>query len=75
MENIDLKIVEVKGITPEILKKMISEFNDPSPEQKAAEEILDKCSYLNEKYASTGLKLKMYFAKDWYEEKEEQLYK
>jgi len=42
--------------------------------KKAAEEILDKCSYLNEKYASTGLKLKMYFAKDWYEEKEEQLF-
>jgi hypothetical protein len=39
MENINVKVVEVKGITPEILNKMISEFKEPSSEQKAAEEI------------------------------------
>ncbi|MZL11832.1 hypothetical protein [Clostridium beijerinckii] len=64
MENIDLKIVEVKGITPEILKKMISEFNDPSQEQKEAEEIfrlresLSKANEQNEILADDRKRLK-----------------
>lgn len=64
MKNIKLKIVEVKGITPEILNKMISEFRDPSPEQKAAEEIyrlkelLSKANEQNEILADDRQRLK-----------------
>jgi hypothetical protein len=64
MEDVKIKIIEVAGITPEIIKKMISEFNDPSPEQKAAEEIfrlrelLSKADKQNEILAEDRKRLK-----------------
>lgn len=64
MENVKIKVFEIEGITPEIIKKMISEFNDPSPEQKAAEEIyklkelLSKANEQNEILADDRKRLK-----------------
>lgn len=64
MEDVKIKIIKVEGITPEIIKKMISEFNDPSPEQKAAEELyklkelLSKANEQNEILADDRKRLK-----------------
>lgn len=64
MEDVKIKVIEVNGITPEIIKKMIAEFNDPSPEQKAAEEIfrlrevLSKADKQNEILADDRKRLK-----------------